>query len=65
MPAHNASAMQEAFPSHLLGCFIPKYVWFDFFLWGLRVKMLSKYAHERLWRKVAQQVVQMRYSNCN
>lgn len=58
--------MQEPFPSHLLQYLIPKYVWFDFFsLWGLGVKRLSKYAHESLWRKVAQRVVQLPYRNCN
>jgi len=36
-----------------------------FSLWGLRVKKLSKYAHESLWKKAAQQVVQMHYRNCN
>lgn len=30
VPASNASAMQEPFPSHLLQYLIPKYVWFDF-----------------------------------
>lgn len=35
------------------------------FLWGPGVKRLSKYAHESLWRKAAQQVVQLRYRNCN
>lgn len=34
MPAHNVRAMQEPFPSHPLGCFIPKYVWFDFLFVG-------------------------------